>query len=334
MSKDDEIKLLRTVSIDQAREEALAEIDAERSGEQLGLYSNWKSMNRAMGKYWRFNQVTHIACRSKMGKSYVLNQLHFDFTDVADRGKYKALNTGINFPVEVLAFGFEMDPRDEVHRHISRLTGKTTNHLLSSQWDYEDEIFNTINNEEYNNIVNQSNWLKGRKITYVPDAGTWRQIYYTAKKFVAAKRANNPNTMFIITLDHYLLARKAEERNDSELIGNIAYLLILLRKHFKAMVIVLGQMNNNILQTDRMTVPGLQYPNESDIYIGSQINWACDNVWIFPYRPELLNLETYGNDRIDTKDLVIAASVKNRRGTIGELYFKNNLAKGKLIELS
>ena len=331
-------KLLPLKDINIAIEESLAEIDAERQDEQLGLFSSWAGINRSMGKYWRFNTITLMASKMGMGKSYALNQLHFDFSDVKEiRNKnneivYKGINTNFIYPVEILHFGFEMDAKDEVHRHMSRLTGKSHSYLLSSQWSKDSNLYNKITEDEFVNIKSRMNYLKDRPITYVELSGNIFDIRKTVDQFVAIKRKVNPNTRFVITLDHYLLVRKGEENSDGELIANIAYMFLGIRKTYKAMIIILGQMNNNITNVDRMTVPGLNYPNDSDIYWGGQLNWACDNIWIFPYRPKLINLVEYGVERVPTDNLTIASCVKSRRGKIGDIYFTDHLESARFIE--
>jgi hypothetical protein len=85
----------------------------------------------------------------------------------------------------------------------------------------------------------------------------------------------------------------------------------------------------------------------SDIYWGSQINWVCDNVWIIPYQPALLNIDRYGTDTheinelvpndgrpgIPTQNLVVGSCVKSRKGRVGDLYLINDLGKSGFVEI-
>lgn len=319
-----------------AVDRAMAEIEKERSGEQNGLYCKWSAINRGMGKYWRFNHITNIAAPSGHGKSYAINQLHddfTDFTDIIDKSNNtlfrKALNNGYQGKVILIHFGLEMDASDEVIRSLSRKITKSHHYILSSEFDKRTETFNKISDAEMNTIDNRMNYIRNKPIYYVEMTGTVSQIYHTVK-YVKEK---HPDHQLVVSFDHTLLVKRGDnEKSDGELIAAVAAIGKRIRQEFKAMVIFLSQLNNNIKMADRITVPSMHYPNDSDIYFGSQINWVCDNIWIFPYRPELINIPRYGISQIDTKDLVVAAAVKSRKGIIGEVYLEADLSKGQFIE--
>lgn len=331
-----EYKGLKLKHISQAAEDALSDINVERQGEQLGLFCDWKSVNKAMGKYWRFNHITQLAAPSGHGKSFTINQLHSHFTDLTDimnnDGKsvfHHAINKSFKKEVVVVHFGLEMDASDEVIRSISRMIGKSHNYILSSQWDDETNNYNTLTDAEFNKIQNRMNFLRTKPIYYVEMTGTTPAMYWT----VALIRARHPNALLVISIDHGLLVKRgATERSDADLIAAVASLALRFRKEFKAMVIILSQLNNNIKSSERINTPALHYPLDSDIYWGSQINWVCDNIWIFPYRPELFNIREYGLDKVDTDGLVVASCIKSRKGSVGEVFFNEHLAQGKFSE--
>lgn len=328
-------KGLRLKHINVAIEEATADIDKERSGEQHGLYCRWDKINRGMGKYWRFNHITQIAAPSGHGKSYVLNNIEDDLTELKDfygsnnQLLKRALNRDFHKEVVLVHFGYEMDASDEVLRNIARKSKTSYLTLLSSEWDYETKQYNIITDEEYYNITNRMGYLKDRLTYFVEIPGNVYQMYYTVQYI----KKLHPDAEIIVSIDHSLLVKRKDEKTDMEIIAAVAHVALSIKKVFKAMVIILGQMNNNIKSVQRKTNPQLHYPNDDDIYMGSQINWACDNIWIFPYRPELINLPEYGVDKINTKGLVVGACVKSRKGIICDVYFQENLAQGTFTEM-
>ena len=50
------------------------------------------------------------------------------------------------------------------------------------------------------------------------------------------------------------------------------------------------------------------------------------------YWPELLNIPLYGEHGLSTEHLVHGAILKSRRGTIGNAWFKEDLAHGRIHE--
>lgn len=331
----DDYKGLTIKHISEASDEALEDINLERSGEQIGLYSEWPGMNKAMGKYWRFNHITQLAAPSGHGKSYAINQLHdhfTDFTDVLnpDKSVYKtAINKEFNGEVVIIHFGLEMDASDEVIRNLTRKIGKSHNYMLSSQWDDETDSYNQIDDKEYNKIANRINYIRNKPIYYIEMTGTTTQMSHTIHYI----QSMHPKAKLVVSIDHTLLVKRgAGEGGDGDLIRAVAILCLWVRKTFKAMVIPISQLNQNIKSVERLTVPALHYPLDSDIYQGSQINWVCDNIWIFPYRPILFNITKYGLDKEDTAGLVVASCIKSRKGKVGEVFLKEHLSVGRFVE--
>ena len=58
VKKDDYVPILKTKK--DVAEEAKAKINEERSGKQLGLRTRFSKLNTALGKFFRFKQVTSI----------------------------------------------------------------------------------------------------------------------------------------------------------------------------------------------------------------------------------------------------------------------------------
>ena len=335
--------ILDFISIDEAINLAEEEINLERTDEQLGLYSSWGGINRGMGKYFRFNHITQIAGLSGHGKSYFINQLMDDFTSFKDSFyedgtlMRKAINGNFKGHFLYIHFGFEMDASDEVLRMTTRRVVKSYHYLLSSEWNNIIQDFNRIDDYEFELIKKRMTYLRGRPIIFVPNAGNIASIYRTVafiRKRHAATLGIPPEELHIgVGLDHSFLVKKDVGMTDLLLIQAVAYLALKIRKDFKAMVIILGQCNNNLKSIERISDPSVHYPLDSDIYMGAQVNWVCDNIWII-FQPHLVNIVNYGLDKIPTADLVVASCVKSRKGKVGDVLLQNLLAEGRYADYS
>lgn len=322
-------KTLPIKTIAEAVEDAKSLINEERSGRVNGLYTRWTGVNRAKFKYWRFRNVTMIAGGSGSGKSAILNMLEDDFTNPAMNGKWQD-------QICILAFKFEMDAADEVLRNLSGKTRLSYSYLLSSQGDAKrskeegKEVYNTINDQEYDQLVIELDKLKTRPIRYIENAGNLEQIWNTC----AAFKEQFKNKKLIVTMDHLLLSEKLSEKDDLELTSNTAKLAIRLKKAFDCAVIILAQLNGEIEKIIRRDNPEFQFPVKTDIHCGNQIYWACDDVLIF-HRPELLNITKYGKAprSLNTRNLVHCAWIKSRKSSPGNIWFTERFKEGNMDQI-
>jgi replicative DNA helicase len=366
-------------------EEAIRELEGERSDKQLGLFSRWSSMNIAINKYFRFGKVVLLAGLSGSGKSFILNMLRADFAsnedivlikprltvDPTKEGLYlgnfetkvpviydvenakfrydenstefyfpdsclflteedNVLIRGLNKnapPTIILHFGFEMKGFDEYLRTASTIYGKGTDYLLSSQYNRTERKYNKISDEEVSDITIILKALKKRKELYFESSGNTKEIYETVAKLKDAY----PHLNFVITIDHTMLTKKMTEKSEMELQKSVADLAVQLRQDFNALVVLVGQLNQNIEEKERKSNPQLHYPNKADIHLGSQIFWACDNVIIF-HKPAKLRIEVYGKEKLNTHGLIHGALIKARSGEVDDIYFLENFVNGRLIE--
>lgn len=91
-------------------------------------------------------------------------------------------------------------------------------------------------------------------------------------------------------------------------------------------------MNRNIEAPDRINNPSMHYPMRSDISSADTIFHASDYV-ICIHRPELLNIQQYGPNRLLVKNKVYLHILKNRdAGECSILEFDNDLKYNNLIE--
>ena len=334
----DEIPL---ININDALIETLNEVNKERSGNQYGLYSRWNSLNILQGRYFRFGQVNLFCSLSGHGKSFMFNLLKQDFSEIEDlrNGQGDIVKNGLNSSfkdnVLLLYFGFEQTYISELIRSLSGITKFSYSKIISSEYDLDLKDFTFLSDEDYKIIENKANYLKNRPIYYINKKLDTKGIYEIITKI----KRNNPNYKLVLFFDHnFLIAKKSDSVTDIQLTQDVANLYIVLSK-LGCMVNALHQMNNEIKDINRLTRPELHYPMDKDIYCGSQIFWACDNVYIFPYQPFLLNIDYYSPLKLKTQfeengeliNLIVCRKIKSRNGVIGERYFKNYLSQGRIL---
>lgn len=325
---DNKIRL-PILSTKEVTSQAVNIINEEKSGKQLGLYCRYERLNIAMGKYFRFGTINLWAGLSGSGKSYLINILNNDFLD-------KELNKDIDFVPIIIHFGFEMSAYVEILRSCATELNISYNKLLNSEYNAETNSYEGLDKEEYDKVLAYIDTYNTKSIMFVESSGNTSIIYNTALYIVESynKRSevNKINYRFIFNFDHTLLFERLGEKDTLELMSNIGKLAIKLKKEFGAMVNLLGQMNNNLEDTKRITNPALHYPQKSDIYAQSEVYNACDNVFVM-HQPSLLKILYYGIKKYPTKDLIHILKLKSRHGYIGSLWFVNKFDKGRMVEL-
>lgn len=296
--------------ISQALEKAKSDILEGLSDDQAGLKCRWDRINKALLGSWRFDNVYMLAGASGSGKSYLLNMLHQDFTN-------PELNSGFKKPFVILHFGFEMSASDEVLRTLTTLSKKSYAELLSAHQKLED----------YEQVIKHLDVLKDRQIYYVEMSGNLSQIYNTIQQF----KNRFPNHELVISLDHTLLAETLNEKNEIQLLANLAKLQIDLRKKYKSLNILVSQLNDKIEDPKRIANKALHFPTKTDIHGSKQMYWACDYVWVC-HRPESLNIEKYGRNNYSTQNLIAMHLIKSRKGVPGLVRLKERLNEGQIVQ--
>jgi len=334
-----DINILPVTSKEQATQQALEVIQAERTGKQLGLLTRFPAFNIAMRKYLRFNTVNLWAGLSGHGKSYLLNLITEDCLDYLEQN---GLNYNIDFIPVVLQFCFEMSSHTEILRSCANDLGFNYNHLLSSHYDKNTKTYNRLTDEELVVVEAYMKYYRRKSILFFETAGNINLIYNTVAHYVRGYNAKNeawnranpdkpPRIFkFIINLDHTLLVERLGEKDALELMANIGKIAIRIRKEFGAMVNLVGQLNNNIENTDRILKPALHSPIKSDIYAQGQLYNACDSVFTI-HQPSLLGIKQYGINKKDTRGLMHLQVLKARHGSIGNIWLLNLLSEGKII---
>lgn len=120
------------------------------------------------------------------------------------------------------------------------------------------------------------------------------------------------------------------EVSEVDLINQMSRLALKIRKKYKAMVIMLGQLNDKLEAPERIKTPQLQYPKRTDIHGSKSVYMISDTV-IIVNRPEMLGITRYGPRFYETKGLVCWHFLKSRlNGTEGIVRMRQSFDKGTL----
>lgn len=303
-------KTLSFRHISTATSEAVEYIRKRKNHEIQSLATRWKKFNKSCMGGIEPNTIYTIVGISGSGKSSFVNTLETDLID---------LNS--NQDVIVLNFSFEMLSSRQVGRKISSKLRQTTAELYSTNNELTDDLLDRVEQT--------SQQIKSYPIYYVDTPGTVEDIASTINYFYETKAKDKK---FVIILDHTLLVEGQNRESALQVISELQKLFIKVKKLPNTTIIQLSQMNRNIETPERINNPSMHYPMRSDISSADTIFHASDYV-ICIHRPELINIQQYGPNRLLVKNKVYLHILKNRdAGECAILEFDNDLKYNNLIE--
>lgn len=291
-------------------QEAISYIAGRREHKIVSLKTRWEKFNKQCMGGIEPNTVYTIAGISGSGKSSIVNSLTTDLIDLNPTEDIIILN----FSLEMVGFR-------QVGRTLSNKLRRTTSTLYSSETNLDDDTFRRV--------VAVSNQLKEYPIYFVDDSCTPMQVGQIIRDFYD-KYVKGKNKHFIITYDHTLLTKQVG--SVLETTAELERVFIQAKKLPMTSVIQIAQMNRNIESSERINNPSSHYPMRSDLSSSDSMFQASDYVLVM-HRPEILNIQEYGPNRLPTANKVYMHMLKNRdAGKPCILEFENDLMYNNLIE--
>lgn len=291
-------------------QEAINYIAGRREHKISSLKTRWVKFNKQCMGGIEPNTVYTIAGISGTGKSSWVNSLTTDIIDLNPTEEIVILN----FSLEMVGFR-------QVGRTLSNKLRKTTSTLYSSETDLDDETFKKV--------IAVSNQLKEYPIYFVDNPGTPSEVEKTIRDFYNTY-VKGTKKHFIIIYDHTLLTKQVG--SVIETTSELERVFIQAKKLPLTSVVQIAQMNRNIESSERINNPSSHYPMRSDLSSSDAMFQASDYVLVM-HRPEILNIQEYGPNRLPTQNKVYMHMLKNRdAGKPCILEFENDLMYNNLVE--
>ncbi len=304
-------KILEYKRINESTDEILAYIDRRRKGISDSLRTKWYKFNRLLGGGLEENTLYSIAGVSGGGKTSFMNNLVTDILDTNNKDN-----------IVVLSFNFEMRSSRIVGKTLSYKLHKSTTDLYSTVHDVR------VTDDYFEKIQQTAKELKTYNIYYVDKAGTVEDIRNTILYF------NNTiakDKWLIVTLDHTLLTKGRSGENERAIISDLQYMFMEIKKYSKITILQLSQLNREIETPERINNPYMHFPMRRDIFAADSV-YQCSDVVMVIHRPELLQLEFYGVNKLPVKNLIYLHVIKAREGELGIIPFENNLRFNRIDE--
>lgn len=302
--------VLPHIHISNATDEILSYMDKRRSGTIKSLKTRWEKFNNQCMGGIEPNSIYTFAGISGSGKSSFLNTLESDLFEC---------NPDVDFVV--LSFNFEMLSSRQVGRKLSNALNRTTQQLYSGFTNEQ------LAEEDLQAARKAATKIRKLPIYYVDLPGNVDDIRDTILEF--SKLDFVKNKWLIITLDHTLLTKGRSGEKEREILANLQYMFMEMKKFGRNTIIQLSQMNREIESTDRLGNPSMHFPTRRDIFGGESVFQASDYVIVL-HRPELLLLKTYGPANWPVANIVYMHFLKNREGELKVLTFSNNLKYNRI----
>ena len=299
---------IRPISV--VAQETINYIEGRRDRNIVSLKTRWEKFNKQCMGGIEPNIVMTIAGISGSGKSSFANLIQTDLID---------LNP--NEDIIILSFSLEMVGFRQIGRTLSNKLRRTTSSLYSAETRLDDDTFRKV--------IAVSNELKEYPIYFVDDPGTPQQVEETIRYFYN-QYVKGTGKHFVVIYDHALLTKQVG--SVLETISELERVFIQIKKLPFTSVIQIAQMNRNIEASERINNPLSHYPMRSDLSSSDAIFQASDYVLVL-HRPEILNIQEYGPNRLPTTNKVYIHILKNRdAGKPCILEFENDLMYNNLIE--
>jgi len=230
----------------------------------------------------------------------------------------------LNPDCEVLIFSFEYASR----KIMSRMMAKDHKQTMKQIYDIENK-FDLTNYDK----------LRTLPIWFVETPLNVPTISQAISDFCNKK----PDKIVYVVIDHSLLVEGLVGDSERETLKSIGLMINKIKKEVNAIFCVISQLNDGVLNVQRMSKPAMQYPLEADIFGGRQLGQIADQMTVL-INPRRLALPTrsYGdlqlpfdwNIKGTNFPLIYAHTIKARDGKGLVTPLINQLKYSHLIELS
>jgi len=299
---------------------AKKELLSSRNGDLPRMQTSLTTINSYLNGGWLFRSTITIASKSGGGKTTLKDQLIRD-----------ANNKKIN-PMHIVTidFSFEMPAVDIGLRDISAIT-QTSQTVLLKEGEPLPKSFE-------NAIDSYIESTKDMPVFVIEEACTVLEMEAIIEEIVIEQRKTNPESLFLITIDHSILIKKLPGDNQFDTLHKLGEMATKIRKKHPVIIVILSQMNRTIEDVTR-TKPGTSgnYPQTSDIYGSDALLHHTDYLIIID-NPSAREIFEYGPTRIQVatasnpKAYTMFHFLKSRRGSLKRFQFHANFTNFEFQE--
>lgn len=271
--------LTQTEAVEKSKEY----VKKRASGEIVILETSYDKLNKACA--FELNTMLTISGLSGGGKSTLAKRLENSIIDNLKKKGKKCL---------ALSFNFEMLAHKTIGREVVNLSKMPLRQLYSIDHPLSSLAMEKVFREQYSKLIDYP-------ILYVEEPQDHKTIgntiYYYWKSMCKAD-----GTVLIVEIDHAVITKGKDGDTQKNKIDNLMETLNSIKKKIAAeggdvFFIVLSQMNREIRHRDRLTTPELHYPQSSDLFASSSIEFFSDYILI-THMPSKLNIKKYTDNSL------------------------------------
>jgi replicative DNA helicase len=236
-----------------------------------------------------------------------------------------------------LSFNFEMLAQKTIGREVANMGKISLSELYSSEHPLAAAKMEQIFKEYHSQLFDYP-------LIYVEEPQDYimigESIYYYWKHLCTN------NEYMIVEIDHAVITKGRTGEGQKDKIDNLMEELNRIKKKIayeggSVFFIVLSQMNRDIKQPDRIQVPNMHYPQNSDLMASSSIEFFSDYI-LFTHMPAKLNLSSYTDQKYpirlitpeDEIEFIYWHITKNREGIPDQIIpMLNNLQYFDFLEV-
>lgn len=273
-------KILPKLSQKEAISHAKKYIDDRRDGKSYSLKTSFTRLNNHLMDGIEVNTIMTVAAKSGFGKSTIAKVIR---NSVANLNKDKL--------IKQYCFNFEMTARQQIVR------GLVTDVKIPMRQIYS--LPDRLNDADYLTITNSLTDVQDYDVSYIEVSDNSdviaNTIYHYWKEDCKEQKA-----IMIVEWDHLLLTKGKQGDTEKSKIDGACEAMIYLKKLISSqggsiIFIALSQLNRDIASTDRISNPSLHYPQTSDMFGASSIEFCSDYV-LMGNIPAKLHHSSYGSE--------------------------------------